>query len=643
MAGIAGWRSLFASHAQATRSKLIDFRRLSGGEGWGHGWLFLHYNRDRGVRSGWGYLRLPQGLDTTAPDQPIPVFLLDQECQDCEVGLEFRVDNPTLRPGVLVRGIGPHDFSAVTVEGDRIVCSQFTRDSRKQLASAQIPGLAAQRRYELRLRARGARIQASFVPAGLSADWQLDAALPQSQRQGSPGVLLLHPTDLHPATFEVARFEVTAVAFEPTPPRATYLLCGPPELSGAARRATLRVGASLPSDVRFEWANDPGFQSAERTGWIRADMPPYTAAAAVNLEAGGTIHWRATLRSRSTGKTTVSDSQSLSLPGPTVQLTLLAGSCVQFYQEQPTYGYRRLRAASPTTPALMMFQGDMGYANNRFHSCYAAEEDFFADRFVRFLADPLFGELRSAVPTGFTLDDHDYGPRNNADRTTLAPWVAPLWDRIGADPSDRGYFDIAFGDIHCFTLDGRRYADPITSPNTPTKTKLGVAQRSWLEHHLRSSNANLFIIFSGDIFASRYTVPNSPNIPDCFSSGWPNEYRALMSLFFAMQDAGKRVVILSGDAHSLRIHYHPRPNHADTGSTVVEFICSGLRPRRWSGAATGDPTLDPQRNVLGRAGAGLVTVDSPATPDRRVTLRAISGDVAGATDLFSALVLPFQP
>jgi hypothetical protein len=624
-------------------SELVDFRRLTTVEGWGQGWLFLHYNRDRGVRSGWGYLRLPQGLDTTAPDQPIPGFLVDHECLDCEVSLEFRVDNPTLRPGVLVRGLGPHDFCGVTVEDDRIVCSAFTRASRQLLASAPIRRLAAARRYELRIRARGPRIQASFVPAGVPPDWQLDIALSEPQRDGSPGVLLLHPTNLDLATIEVARYEVTAAAFEATPPRITYLLCGPPELSDAGHRATLRAGASLPSDIRFEWANESGFRLAEGTKWIRADTPPYTAAAAAELNASGTIYWRAILRSRSTGKTTVSDPQSISLPDPTEQLTLLAGSCVQFYQEQPTYGYRRLTASSPTTPALMIFQGDLGYANNRFHSCYAAEEDFFADRFIRFLADPLFGELRSVVPTGFTLDDHDYGPRNNADRTTIAPWVAPLWDRIGADPSDRGYFDVVFGDIHCFTLDGRRYADPITSPNTPIKTKLGAAQRSWLEQRFRSSDANLFVIFSGDIFASRYTVPHSSNVPDCFSGGWPNEYRALMSLFFAAQDAGRRVVILSGDAHGLRVHYHRRPSHTDTDSPVVEFICSGLRPRRWSGAATGDPTLDPQRNVLGRAGAGLLTVDSLATPDRQVTLRAISGDDGGSPDLFPPLILPFRP
>jgi phosphodiesterase/alkaline phosphatase D-like protein len=258
------------------------------------------------------------------------------------------------------------------------------------------------------------------------------------------------------------------------------------------------------------------------------------------------------------------------------------------------------------------------------------------------LADPLFAALRASVPTGFTLDDHDYGPENNADRTTMEPWVPALWQRIGADPSDLGYFDFGYEDVHCLTLDGRRYADPIDAPNTPTKTKLGAAQKSWLKRTIGTSDANLFVILSADTFASRYTVPNSPNIPDCFISGWPNEYGQLMSFFYDIQSQGRRVLIVSGDAHSLRIHYHPHPQGQPTPSPVVEFICSGIRPRRWFGAAAGDRTLDPIRNVLGRAGAGLVVIDPPAHRDRRVTVRAISGARAGPTDLFPPLILPFS-
>jgi phosphodiesterase/alkaline phosphatase D-like protein len=291
-----------------------------------------------------------------------------------------------------------------------------------------------------------------------------------------------------------------------------------------------------------------------------------------------------------------------------------------------------------------VFEGDMGYANNRYHSCYLAEEDYFADRFTRFLADPRFVALRRRTPVGFIMDDHDYGPRNNADRTTVKPWTYHLWNRMHADPSTDGYFDFRIGDVHCITLDGRRYADPVWYPNRPGKTKLGPRQFAWMQSILESSDAGLFVVFSADTFASRYLRPGSTVIPDCFIGGWPGEYERAMTVFGRVQAGGRRVVILSGDAHSLRIHYHPPGGPVRPGApAVVEFVCSGLRPRHWFGAAPGDPTLDPLRNVLGHAGGGMLTVDPASATTRTVALRAISGERAGPTDLFPPLVVPFRP
>ena len=105
------------------------------------------------------------------------------------------------------------------------------------------------------------------------------------------------------------------------------------------------------------------------------------------------------------------------------------------------------------------------------------------------------------------------------------------------------------------------------------------------------------------------------------------------------------MLILSGDAHGMRIHHHPypQPDRARRGRASIEFICSGVRPRIWSGAQLPDPTLDKRRNVLGRYGGGLVDIDAPAAPERRITLRAVSGNIGRPGDLFPPLVLPFEP
>jgi phosphodiesterase/alkaline phosphatase D-like protein len=353
---------------------------------------------------------------------------------------------------------------------------------------------------------------------------------------------------------------------------------------------------------------------------------------------GAHVRWRAELRSRTSGARSVSGRHELTTQRPADRLVLLATSCAQFSGIPPSRAYAALDDAAPVTPAAMVFQGDLGYANNIFHSCYLSAPDFFADRFRRLLGGHDFAGLRAHVPTGFTIDDHDYGPRNNADRTTYAHWAPPLWDHIHADPDPRGYFQFRFGDVHCLTLDVRRYADPLPTPNTPRKTRIGHEQFDWMQSILETSDARLFVVFSAGIFASRY------HVRDCWLRGYPNEYDRAMRLFMRTQARGARVVILSGDAHGMRIHRHPYPDRIRArGPAVIEFICSGVRPRVWSGAELPDPTLDPRRNVLGRYGGGMLEVDAPGNADRRVTLRAISGNVGRPGDLFPPLVLPFEP
>ena len=623
------------------KSSAFDFGSPADASSWGKDWFSTHYERRQGVEHGRAFLTLPEGLPTTAPDQPVPIFQLDHDCRTFELRLMFTVDNPTLRPGLLFAGRGAHDYLAATVEGDQLVLSQFGRASRRVLAKAPIHAMRAKALHDLRLSLRGTRLEATLIESGRTQ--RLVHEFDIIPIRGAVGVLAVAPTNLSAATLEVSRYEVHSERLSDTPPLATYLISGPPYIEADQRLVRLRVGTSIPCEVRFEWANDRSLADARSSNWISAAAPPFTATTQIAVNSSAPTYWRAQLRSISSQKTTMTPVHTIPAPPTGAPLTLVAGSCVEFYDERPTYGYRRLLAASATPPAMMVYQGDLGYANNRYHSCYAAAEDFFADRFIRFLADPLFAELRRTVPTGFTLDDHDYGPRNNADRTDAAPWVPPLWKRVGADPTSLGYYDVVLDDVHCLTLDGRRYADPITTENSAAKTKLGLRQRDWLERTMASSPASLFVIFSADIFASRYTVPGSTNIPDCFSSGWPDEYRYLMALFYRHQLGGKRVLILSGDAHSLRIHYHPRPDGQASHDSVVEFICSGLRPRHWFGAATGDPTVDPKRNVIGKAGAGMLAIAEATVGDRSVTLRAISGEAAGVTDLFPPLTLPFRP
>ena len=318
---------------------------------------------------------------------------------------------------------------------------------------------------------------------------------------------------------------------------------------------------------------------------------------------------------------------------------LAAASCAHLWGHPPLTGLARAARAAPAPIRALVYQGDLGYANNNYRSCYLAAPDFFADRFARFLADPKFAALRRTTGAVFTLDDHDYGPRNNANKHNVEPWAIDLWNRMHPEASTTGYTDFRFADVHCLTLDNRRYSDPPQSVPDAEISRLGPAQFDWMEAILNDTDAELFLLFSAGIFASRRTTN------DCFLFGWRREYNRALTLFHDVQLSGKRVVILSGDSHGVRVHHHPDPagRPQTAGFSVVELVCAGLEARTWTDAVHADQTVDAARRVMQRSGVGLVAVDPPGTAGRSVTLRGISSHPGQALDLFAPLVLPFRP
>jgi phosphodiesterase/alkaline phosphatase D-like protein len=614
-----------------------DFSLVADRVGWGGDWFLPAFEREWEVRSGRALLHLARGSRGTAPAQPFPVFFHDHDCVRPDQEIVFRVSNRTLRPGLVFAAVSLWEFMAVTFEGRALVLAEYGRTGRDVVARHSVGRMRAGLDYRLRVRALDRRIMAKVWSDGGSEPprWQID--MRHRAGHGSVGVIAVAPANRQPARLAVARYQVSSRAFAATPARLPVLITGPPQQHAAGSEVIIRACADRPCSLRFEWSHRADL--AELLGSTEdrpASEPPWSASHTIAVSDQRPVYWRAVARRQ--GTSTTSPAQMVILPSATRPLVLAAASCAQLWQAAPYLGLSRLeQAASPARVAMLAYEGDIGYPGTTHASCYLSAADTFADRFKRMLADPHFQALRTTVPTAFILDDHDYGPPNNADRTTLMPWAAPLWDHFHAEPTGRGYLDGRFGDTHWITLDGRRYCDPITDPDTAAKTKLGREQRGWLERTLAASDAALFVIFSADIFASR-------TVPDCWPQGWPNEYSDLMTLFMDYQLAGRRVVILSGDAHGMRVHYHrdPRGRPQASSRPVVEFVCSGLRARTWSMNLPNDRSVDPARRVEGKSGLGMISIDPPSAPTRAITLRAIAGD-AGQIDLFPPLTVPFAP
>jgi PhoD-like phosphatase len=614
------------------------------GSGWGSEWTALTYGR-LSAGGGGAVFSVPKGLRGAAPDQPMPVLLADRECADSEQVATFVATDATLRPGLLLRRTGAYEFVGVTAEHGRLVAAAYGRERRHVLAAAPAPAVAANTPAHLRVRVQGGALRATLWRQGDGEPRpQLTARVPAGA--GGAGVLLVQPTSLAACELRLTGYALGSdEPFRPTPPLPVATITGIPEIpSGGTGHTIARVWSALPAAATIEWSTDPGFAAATRGETAELSEPPCTHSQSLPLTAGRPLWWRAELRSRTSGEVVRTQPHRVDpyLDGP---LVLLGASCAQYTGAPENAGYTRLLDAAPAPPAALVYQGDIGYPNNARDACYAAQPGYFADRWGRLLAQDEFAGFRRSVPVGFTMDDHDYGPANNADRTTVEPWTWHTWNRIHADPAPGGYFDFRVGDVHCLTLDGRRYCDPVKAANTPSKTKLGRAQFDWMARILETSDAGMFVVFSADIFATRSDPRNGKLVDDCFIYGWPDEYRRAMSLFMDVQLGGRRVLVVSGDAHGLRVHYHPDPQGRPAAArlSVVELVCAGLRARLWSAAGPNDPSLDPRRYVLRRSGAGMLVIDPPGSAGRGVTVRAIDVDAALPADAFAPLRIGFAP
>ena len=411
-----------------------------------------------------------RGPTSTAPNQPLPVFLLDHQCSDGTHELHFRVTNRTLRPGVLFRCRDAFHFFGVTVEDERLVLATYSRTKRRSACAVPKLGLGM---HVMRVVVSGRRVTAGLWQAGGPPRTQLRASVTGSG-SGAPGVLMVAPTNRRAASLLVSRYRLSSpYGFRVTSPKAAFLITGTPQSAAGQIIVGLRAASDIPASIQFEWSNDPKLRTGVQRSSVQQPRAPYTARTDIVLSDSQPVYWRARFVATHSGKAHHSAIQRYKPHGDNDRLVMAAASCAHLWGLNDYAGLQRVLEAAPVEPAMLVYQGDLGYAGNSRFSAYLQAPDFYAERFTRTLADPHFAALRRQVPVGFTADDHDYAQQNNAASDRFPRWSVPLWNEIHADPSNLGYNDWRFGDVHCLTLDGRRYADHVNAPERALENEAG--------------------------------------------------------------------------------------------------------------------------------------------------------------------------
>ena len=288
---------------------------------------------------------------------------------------------------------------------------------------------------------------------------------------------------------------------------------------------------------------------------------------------------------------------------------------------------RRLLDVAPAPPALLVYQGDLGYAGNSRFSSYIEAPDFYFERFTRTLSDPHFVTLRHRGPVGFTGDDHDYCQQNNRPRRGSRPG---LWRCGTTYTPTRQHSATTTSASETFT------ASRSTAAATPIPWNSEHARQDQARYHparLAGVQARDDRRIAGGRVQRRHLrlAPESRLLPVRMARRIPPADDGVHGCSVAR---GARRHPERGRARAPHPP-PPRPCRAAAGCRAFRSSSSSARASRLVPGSLPRPTTAPRPAAIGHASPrpGLIDIDPPGTPGRSVTLRAISGDRAGRTPL----------
>jgi len=613
LAGALGGRLFKPLSAAAATSLFQDsFKRRGTSKGWGRPW----FNQRRGLP--WGIARKKAFYKIPAPQlgagrhSPDPVIVLNHDVADVDVKARLSASNPKARFGVVARTVGYSNYYGAYLEnqgakGSFLHVSRFSLRDEKVLKSVS-RAVAANTQYWVRLKVTGTN------PVAIQAKaWEVGKAEPRAwavslsdtdpqrriERPGAFGFLFAHDDNSRKAArFKAAQFSASSAEVKTkTPARVTFAFTGRtlPGATVGTYDTQAIAKTDIPATVRFHVSTSSRMRNATIVAPTKTFTQPLTARATFSgLDDGTTYYWRAVATAKS-GRISRSSIRSFKTPLAPGTVSFAFASCSHSVSISKSF-----QTAAKLTPDFFVHLGDFGYAQNDKGGAAAAHSaPAYQDRWVRMLGRSQMQQLHKSSSFIMRQDDHDYG-NNNCWKDTVRSFTKPAWDQMSANATSERYFDMRFGDVHCFFLECHAYSDDPLASGGPGGTILGAQQKAWLKSSMQASDASVLVVFS--------TLPfhGGGEGAGTWKKRFANEGDELKSFFFGLQGTSRRVIICSGNAHAQVLNQFQKSGSRD----LFEFVSSGTDS---FASTTGRPipsdgTMMPDRAQKEAAGFGLVTV-----------------------------------
>jgi len=277
--------------------------------------------------------------------------------------------------------------------------------------------------------------------------------------------------------------------------------------NGSSRHDRFLVAARVEDaeSVAIEYSTSPDFAGGTTSAAVTEPLTPdgHYRLEATGLTPATTYYWRLVVNGSPTGQT--GRTKTLAAPGGPADMRIVWGSC---YWSNASAVFPLIGAHDPD---LIVQVGDDGYT---FYSAgetnpnpgqpYPAPAD---TALIRSIRDEVFTRVgRATMTTAFPVE-HMYsdcdGLGGNMDSTEGAPEnVQEAWRQMYAhylDHADTGFRTWVSGRVRFIVVDENTASDAKNSPQSPTKSKLGAAQKALLFAALDQAAADgHFVVLFGD-------------------------------------------------------------------------------------------------------------------------------------------------
>ena len=245
-------------------------------------------------------------------------------------------------------------------------------------------------------------------------------------------------------------------------------------------------------------------------------------------------------------------------------------------------------------PLLFIDTGDLYYSEIN-----STNVDDYRDNYDSVLNQPNESALFRSLALAYVWDDHDYCG-NNTDRTAVGRGtaLAAFKERVphyplSADAGATVAQAFTIGRVRVIMTDLRSAADPANQPESPAKTRLGIAQKAWFKQELVSARDGGFPLI---LWISTTPWINRAGADDDAWGSWATEREELANFFRDNRIAN--LVLLAGDMHALAYDNGTNSDYATGGGAplpVLQAAALTAPGEAKDGRYTGGPLLGSQQ------------------------------------------------